>query len=78
MEKRSELEKLLLTRGIETAVHYPTPIHLQPAAKRLGYKFGDFPITEKQAGMILTLPINQSLGQSEIERICVAINEYYS
>ena len=78
VEKRNELKEFLLKQGIEAAIHYPTPIHLQPAAKRLGYKFGDFPITEKQAGMILTLPINQSLGQSEIERICVAINEYYS
>jgi len=78
VEKRNELKEFLLKQGIEAAIHYPTPIHLQPAAKRLGYKFGDFPITEKQAGMILTLPINQSLGQSDIERICVAINEYYS
>jgi dTDP-4-amino-4,6-dideoxygalactose transaminase len=39
---------------------------------------GDFPVTEKQAEMILTLPVNQSLGQSEIERICVTVNEFYS
>ena len=78
VEKRNELKEFLLKQGIEAAIHYPTPIHLQPAAKRLGYKLGDFPITEKQAGMILTLPVNQSLGQSEIERICVAINGYYS
>jgi dTDP-4-amino-4,6-dideoxygalactose transaminase len=78
VEKRNELKEFLLKQGIEAAIHYPTPIHLQPAAKRLGYKLGDFPVTEKQAGIILTLPVNQSLGQSEIERICVAVNEYYS
>lgn len=78
VEKRNELKEFLLKQGIEAAIHYPTPIHLQPAAKRLGYKLGDFPITEKQAGMILTLPVNQSLGQSEIERICISVNEYYS
>ena len=78
LKKRNELKESLLKQGIESTIHYPTPIHLQPAAKRLGYKLGDFPITEKQAGKILTLPINQSLGQSEIERICVAVNEFYS
>jgi dTDP-4-amino-4,6-dideoxygalactose transaminase len=78
VEKRNQLKEFLLKKGIETAIHYPTPIHLQLATKSLGYKLGDLPITEKQAGMILTLPVNQSLGQSEIERICVAVNEYYS
>ena len=78
LKKRNELKEFLINQGIEAAIHYPTPIHLQPAAKKLGYKFEDFPITEKQAGMILTLPVNQSLGQSEIERICVAVNEFYS
>ena len=78
VKKRNELKEFLLKQGIEAAIHYPTPIHLQPAAKRLGYKLGDFPITEKQAGMILTLPVNQSLGQSEIERICAAVNDYYN
>jgi dTDP-4-amino-4,6-dideoxygalactose transaminase len=78
LKKRNELKEFLLKQGIEAAIHYPSPIHLQPAAKRLGYKLGDFPVTEKQAEMILTLPVNQSLGQSEIERICAAINDYYN
>ena len=78
LKKRNELKEFLLKQGIEAAIHYPTPIHLQPAANELAYKLGDFPVTEKQAEMILTLPVNQSLGQSEIERICVAVNEYYS
>ena len=76
--KRDELKDYLLKQGIETAIHYPTPIHLQPAANELAYKLGDFPVTEKQAEMILTLPVNQSLVQSEIKRICVAVNEFYS
>ena len=78
VEKRDELKDYLLEQGIETAIHYPTPIHLQPAANELAYKLGDFPVIEKQTEMILTLPVNQSLGQSEIERICVTINEFYS
>ena len=61
-EKRSKLQQYLSEIGIDTAVHYPVPIHLQPASKKLGYRYGDFPIVEKQAKSILTLPINQYLN----------------
>ena len=56
MENRNELKDYLLTMGIETAVHYPIPIHLQPAARKLGYKLGSFPLAEEQAEKIITLP----------------------
>ena len=78
VEKRNELKDFLLTQGIETAIHYPTPIHLQPAAERLGYKLGDFPVTEKQAEMILTLPINGSLSKVDLERISATINVFFN
>ena len=76
VEKRNELKESLLTQGIETAIHYPTPIHLQLAARRLGYKLGDFPVTERQAEMILTLPVNQNLSKGNLERISTAINDF--
>ena len=76
VEKREELREYLFTQGIETAIHYPTPIHLQPAAMRLGYKLGDFHRTEKQAKMILTLPVNQNLRPQELKRICAAVNNF--
>ena len=77
VEKRNELKEFLLQQGIETAIHYPTPIHLQPAANKLGYKLGDFPLAEQQAEMILTLPVNQSLNRMDLERISIAVNEFY-
>ncbi len=77
VEKRNELKDFLLEKGIETAIHYPTPIHLQPAAKELGYTIGDFPVTEAQANTILTLPVNQNLSQIEIEAISAAVNSFY-
>ncbi len=76
--KRNLLKEHLKKNKIETAIHYPIPIHLQPAAKKLGYKKGDFPICEKQAKSILTLPINQFLKENEIEFICSKINRFYS
>ena len=77
-EKRDELEGFLMNRGIETAIHYPTPIHLQPAAKYLGYSTGDFPVTESQAKKILALPVNQSLSRDEVQRITLLVNEFFS
>ena len=63
---KSELEK----RSIETSIHYPVPIHLQPAAAKLNYSLGDFPVAESQAASILTLPINQFLRPDEIDYVC--------
>jgi dTDP-4-amino-4,6-dideoxygalactose transaminase len=74
--RRDELKEHLLTKGIKTAIHYPIPIHLQPASKRLGYKEGDLPVTEKQAKEILTLPINQYLTENDLERVISEINSF--
>jgi dTDP-4-amino-4,6-dideoxygalactose transaminase len=50
---------------------------LQPAAKSLGFGEGSFPVTEKQAKRILTLPINQYLSRSEITQISNSVNDFY-
>tara|TARA_B110000008_G_scaffold272133_1_gene304456 strand:- start:877 stop:2007 length:1131 start_codon:yes stop_codon:yes gene_type:complete len=73
---RDELKEYLFLNGIDTAIHYPIPIHLQPAAKKLGYKVGDFPVTEKQSNEILTLPVNQYLEKNDLKRIITAINQF--
>lgn len=75
--KRNKLKKYLEKKGIQTAIHYPIPIHLQPAAKFLNYKLGDLPQTEKQSRSILSLPINQYLKTKEIKYICETINKFY-
>jgi len=77
VEKRDKLKKFLQKNNIFTAIHYPIPIHLQPAAKYLDYKKGSFLNTEKQAKKILTLPINQFLKHSEIKFISEKINFFY-
>jgi len=75
---RDELKEYLNKNKIDTAIHYPIPIHLQPAAKKLGYKIGDFPITERQSKEILTLPVNQFLEKNDLERIISVINKFKS
>ena len=74
---RDKLAKYLLKQGIETAIHYPFPIHLQPAAKFLNYPSGSFSVTETQATQILTLPIHQFLTEDEIIYICKKIANFF-
>ena len=76
-DNRDGLRQFLMNAGVETSIHYPVPIHLQPAAKHFGYAEGDFPETERQAGRILTLPINQYLSSLEIETVAKLVNYFY-
>jgi dTDP-4-amino-4,6-dideoxygalactose transaminase len=74
---REKLISFLKKNGIGTSIHYPIPIHLQPAAKFLGYKKNDFPEAEKQSKKILSLPIHHQLKLKEIEYISKKINEFF-
>lgn len=76
-QRRDELRGYLLECGIETKIHYPIPIHLQKAASSLHYKRGDFPVTEKLATEILSLPIRESLSPDDIHFICDKIELFY-
>ena len=75
--KDLRLKRYLKSKGIETSIHYPIPIHLQPALKKLKYKFSNLNQTEKQSKKIITLPINQFLKESEIKKICFEVNNFY-
>ena len=77
VDRRDELREFLAGRGIETAIHYPIPIHLQPAARQFGYQKGDFPNTEHQATRILTLPVHQHLASEDIQLIAEAVNTFF-
>jgi len=76
-EQRDALRRHLTEQAIGTAIHYPVPIHLQPAANTLGYGRGDFPVAERQAERILTLPVNQSLTAMQIDRVGDTINRFF-
>lgn len=78
VKERDKLIKYLKKYNIATSIHYPIPIHLQPAAKKLGYTYGDFPKAEDQAKKILTLPINQYLTSEQIKYISEKINYFFS
>ena len=75
-EKRDELKNYLEKRGIQTAIHYPKPIHRQPSFKYLGYKEGDFPVSEKISREVLSLPMFPELEDKEVEYIAREINNF--
>ena len=77
VDHRNLLRKFLGSQGISTAIHYPIPIHLQPAAAYLGYGKGDFPITEKQADRIVTLPINQYMTDQQVDYVVDSVNRFF-
>jgi len=75
--RRAELLSYLDSHGVEAKVHYPIPLHLQPAAKDLGYKRGDFPVAEAQAADIVTLPAHQYLTDAEVGYMISVVREFY-
>jgi dTDP-4-amino-4,6-dideoxygalactose transaminase len=77
VKKRDELKSFLKKNGVETAIHYPIPIHLQRCSRFLNFKKGEFPVSENQASKILSLPINQFLKENEILKITKLINYFY-
>jgi dTDP-4-amino-4,6-dideoxygalactose transaminase len=75
-KNRDGLKQHLKARGIETGIHYPIPLHLQPVYQNLGYTAGDFPETEKAANEILSLPMYPELTDAQAQQIVDAIKEF--
>ncbi len=73
---RDKLQRFLKSKGIETLIHYPIPVYLQKAYKDLGYKRGDFPVAEKCASEIISLPIDSTLKEHQIETVAKTINGF--
>ena len=75
-QKRDELQKFLSDKGIATGLHYPIPLHLQKCFNELGYKKGDFPVTENLATSGLSLPMYPELTDEQIDHICDSIKSF--
>ena len=72
---RNTLQVQLHARGIQTGIHYPVPVHLQPAYSDLGYVQGAFPHSEKAAAEVLSLPMFAELTDEQINTVTTAVKE---
>jgi dTDP-4-amino-4,6-dideoxygalactose transaminase len=75
-EDRDGLQKHLAQKDIGTGLHYPLPLHLQQAYAHRGFKQGDFPVTERTAETLLSLPMFAELTREQIEYVVDCIREY--
>jgi dTDP-4-amino-4,6-dideoxygalactose transaminase len=73
--ERDRVLELLRARGVGAAIHYPVPVHLQPACAFLGYREGDLPVTEKAAREVLSLPMYPELTDEQIGHVAKALVE---
>jgi dTDP-4-amino-4,6-dideoxygalactose transaminase len=74
--ERDALQKHLSASGIATAVHYPRPIHLQPALAAAGGKPGDLPVSERLCQEVLCLPLYPELPQDAVKRIADEVRAF--
>jgi dTDP-4-amino-4,6-dideoxygalactose transaminase len=73
VKNRKAVQESMNAGGVQTGIHYPTPIHMQPAFSYLGYGKGDFPVSESAASEILSLPMYAELTQPQMDRVIEAL-----
>jgi len=78
VERRDALLAYLNERGVEAKVHYPIPVHLQAAAASLGYRRGDFPVSEADAACVITLPAHPYLTDAEVDYAIEQVRSFYA
>jgi dTDP-4-amino-4,6-dideoxygalactose transaminase len=75
VQDRDRVFARLQERGIGAGIHYPVPLHLQPAYAHLGHREGDFPVTERVAREIVSLPIYPELTEAQVDSVCRSLRE---
>jgi dTDP-4-amino-4,6-dideoxygalactose transaminase len=75
-EKRDELQKYLQEKSIPNAIYYPIPLHLQVAYRNHGYKEGYFPVSERMAKIVISLPMHPDLSSEEQDYVVDAIKTF--
>ena len=70
---RGRVRAELSARGVETGIHYPIPLHLQPCYAWMGLKEGSYPEAERAAREVLTLPLHPEMTDGQVDRVCEAV-----
>lgn len=76
--RRDELKAALAAQGIQTETYYPLPLHLQKCFAHLGYREGDFPVSEAVSRDCLSLPVYPELPVEDVDTVAQAIREFYA
>jgi dTDP-4-amino-4,6-dideoxygalactose transaminase len=76
VDDRDGLQRHLTEKGVGTGLHYPLPLHLQKAYAPMGFKPGDFPVSEATAARLLSLPMYAELTPEQIEYVAACTREY--
>ncbi|HLH75386.1 MAG TPA: DegT/DnrJ/EryC1/StrS family aminotransferase [Candidatus Binataceae bacterium] len=71
--RRDAIRQALLSAQIQCGIHYPVPLHLQPACRELGYRRGDFPISERLSDTVLSLPMHPHLSAREVQQVASVV-----
>jgi dTDP-4-amino-4,6-dideoxygalactose transaminase len=72
-KRRAAWQEALAAQGIQTGIHYPTPVHLLPAFEDLGYRAGQFPHSERAANEVLSLPMYPEITPAQCEAVATAL-----
>jgi dTDP-4-amino-4,6-dideoxygalactose transaminase len=72
---RDGLREALSHEGIQTGIHYPIPVHLQPAHADLGHSAGDFPVAEALAREVLSLPMFPEMSRAQVEAVAAVVSK---
>ena len=75
---RDALQKHLIAQGVDAKVHYPVPMHLQPAAAFMGHSAGDFPIAERISATTLSLPVHEFITREQQNFMIQKIRDFYA
>lgn len=76
-EKRTKLKRYLKRKGIQTVIHYPEAYHLSKTYEYLGYKKGDFLVSEESFSQVLSLPINPFLSEEEVYHVIKMVKSFF-
>ena len=76
-QHRDALQSYLQKQGIHTGIHYPIPLHLQPAYQNLGYQKGSFPVSEQLAKHILSIPLYPELTKEQQDYVIDHIKKFH-
>ena len=77
LSSRDKLVNFLKAKGIDAKIHYPIPMHLQPAARKYKYKKGDFPLTELISESTISLPVHEFIQRKHLDYMIKTIKEFH-